>query len=65
MPRKLKELIADYRRAGARIEYGRGSHRKIRHPDYPGCVIISGSNGDDAKPYQEKDLKTFIQRINK
>ena len=63
MPRKLWELIADYRRAGATIKSGRGSHRKIRHPDFPGCVILSGSNGKDAKQYQEKDLRTFLNTI--
>ena len=65
MPRKIRELIAEYRRAGAMIESGRGSHRKIRHPNYPGCVIVSGRSGEDAKRYQEKDLRTFIELIKK
>jgi hypothetical protein len=67
MPRKIRNLLADYRRTGARIERsaGKGSHRKICHPDFPGCVILSGNEGDDAKRYQERDLKAFLETLDR
>ncbi|WOO43173.1 type II toxin-antitoxin system HicA family toxin [Rubellicoccus peritrichatus] len=65
MPRKVRELLKAYRKAGAAIDTasGKGSHRKITHSDYSGMVIVSGKDGEDAKPYQEKDLKKFLEDI--
>ncbi len=62
MPRKLRELISDLKRAGFRQEPGRGSHRKFIHPK--GClVVLSGHNeGADAKPYQEKQVRDQIEK---
>ncbi len=60
MPRKLRELIAELRRAGFVQESAKGSHRKFRHPKGI-TVILSGHNeGVDAKPYQEKQIKNLI-----
>ncbi|MFL6215002.1 MAG: type II toxin-antitoxin system HicA family toxin [Blastocatellia bacterium] len=58
MPRKIKELIRDLKAAGF-YEIsggGKGSHRKWIHRQYPGAVTLSGKDGDDAKPYQEKQV---------
>jgi predicted RNA binding protein YcfA (HicA-like mRNA interferase family) len=44
---------------------GKGSHRKLVHPRYAGAVTISGSDGDDAKHYQEKALKKALEDIKK
>lgn len=55
----------EYQRAGAEVFGAKGSHRKIRHVNYRGLVIISGNPGDDAKPYQERDLKNFLKEINR
>jgi predicted RNA binding protein YcfA (HicA-like mRNA interferase family) len=65
MPRKIRELISDYRRAGAKIDRsgGKGSHRKVRHPKFAGVVIVSGRDGDDVRRYQERDLQEFLRRI--
>jgi len=30
---------------------------------YPGAVTLSGKDGDDAKPYQEKQVKQAIEEI--
>jgi predicted RNA binding protein YcfA (HicA-like mRNA interferase family) len=61
MPRKIRELIADLRRAGFALEPARGSHRKFRHPR-GATVILSGHNeGADARPYQEKQIKQKIR----
>jgi predicted RNA binding protein YcfA (HicA-like mRNA interferase family) len=66
MPRKVRDLIRDLERAGfAEIpKAGKGSHRKFTHRRYSGAVTISGKPGDDAKQYQEKQVKRAIEVIN-
>ena len=46
------------------IRGGKGSHKKFTHPRYPGAVTLSGKDGDDAKPYQEKQVKQSIEEID-
>lgn len=53
MPRKIRELIRDLERAGFVNRGGKGSHRNYQHPA-GARVTISGQEGDDAKPYQER-----------
>ncbi|RKU17866.1 hypothetical protein C6500_14775 [Candidatus Poribacteria bacterium] len=53
MPRKIRQLIADLRKAGFINIRGKGSHRTYEHPK-GSTVVLSGNLGDDAKPYQEK-----------
>ena len=63
MPKKIRELIRELGKAGF-YEIngaGKGSHRKFCHVRYPGTVTISGNSGDDAKPYQEKQVRTAIE----
>ena len=43
---------------------GKGSHRKFTHPSYPGAVTLSGQDGDDAKNYQEKQVKRAIEEVD-
>ncbi len=65
MPRKIRELIHDlhvvgfYEIAGG----GKGGHRKFAHTRYAGAVTLSGQTGDDAKPYQEKQVKKAIEQV--
>lgn len=41
-----------------------GSHAKWKHPLVAGMLIeLSGHDSDDAKPYQERDLRTALDRI--
>lgn len=64
MPRKLRELRAEMRRHGARITAQVGSHEKWKHPlVHDVYVELSGADGNDAKPYQEKDVKRLIREI--
>jgi predicted RNA binding protein YcfA (HicA-like mRNA interferase family) len=64
MPRKIRELVEELRRAGFyEIAGGKGSHRKFTHGRYPGAVTLSGSPGDDAKPYQEKQVRLAIEEV--
>jgi predicted RNA binding protein YcfA (HicA-like mRNA interferase family) len=60
MPRKVRDLIADLERNGFVSRGGKGSHRNFLHPKGV-RITISGSSGDDAKPYQEKDVRKAIQ----
>jgi len=42
---------------------GKGSHRKFSHVRYPGAVTLSGASGDDAKHYQEKQVRNAIEQV--
>lgn len=62
MPRKIRQLIAELEGAGFRpVPGGKGSHRKFRHPQLPGAVVLSGKDGDDAHHYQEKQVRNAIR----
>ena len=66
MPRKIRQLIVDLQAAGFQIvPGGKGSHRKFRHPDFAGSVILSGNEGDDALPYQEKHVRNAVREVTK
>ena len=65
MPRKVRELVRDLLDAGF-YEIrggGKGSHRKFSHVHYPGAVTVSGGAGEDAKHYQEKQVRRAIERL--
>ena len=61
MPRKVRDLIRDLERAGFENRGGRGSHRNFEHPNGP-RVTLSGQPGDDAKPYQEREVSGAIEQ---
>jgi predicted RNA binding protein YcfA (HicA-like mRNA interferase family) len=65
VPRKVRELVKDLRDAGFELVLsgGKGSHRKFTHVNYPGAVTVSGKDGDDAKKYQEKQVKRAIEQV--
>ena len=59
MPRKVRQLVAELERAGFMNRGGKGSHRNFTHPK--GIrVTVSGQAGDDAKRYQERDVKRAL-----
>jgi predicted RNA binding protein YcfA (HicA-like mRNA interferase family) len=60
MPRKIRELIRDLERAGFTNRGGKGSHRNFEHPNGV-RTTLSGKEGDDAKPYQEREVKRVIK----
>jgi predicted RNA binding protein YcfA (HicA-like mRNA interferase family) len=60
MPRKIRDLIRDLQRAGFVNRGGKGDHRNYAHPT-GARVTISGQLGDDAKPYQEREVKEQIR----
>ena len=60
MARKVRELISDLERAGFRNRGGKGPHRNFEHPA-GSRVTLSGQTGDDAKPYQEREVRKAIK----
>ena len=61
MPPKIKELIKQLEKAGFQNRGGKGSHRNFIHPKGLAITItISGKVGDDAKKYQEAEVKRKI-----
>ena len=62
MPRKIRQLIEDFQRAGFELGKGagKGSHRKFSHPSAR-SVILAGAEGDDVHHYQERDVRKAIK----
>lgn len=54
-----RELIHDLHDAGFREVPGggKGGRRKFAHDRFQGAVTLSGNSGDDAKAYQEKQVR--------
>ena len=66
MPRKIRQLVTDLQQAGfVLVPGGKGAHRKFQHPKLSGSVILSGGDGDDAKGYQEKQVRSAIREASK
>lgn len=59
MPRKIRELLRDLEQAGFVNRGGKGSHRNLEHASGV-RITVSGKPGDDAKPYQEREVKQKI-----
>ena len=67
MPRKIRQLMADLQRAGFMElpRRGKGSHSLWKHLDYPEvpAVTLAGQAGDDAQPYQERDVRHVLDQV--
>lgn len=62
MPRKIRQLRADLRRAGWDVVRQAGSHQIWKHPRLPGVEVnIAGNDGADAHRYQERDVREAIR----
>lgn len=60
MPRKIRDLIRNLERAGFTNRGGKGSHRNLEHPS--GIrLTLSGNEGDNAKRYQQQEVKKKIE----
>lgn len=42
---------------------GKGSHSYWNHPLLSNPVVLSGKDGNDAKPYQEKDVTAALEEL--
>ena len=63
MPKKIRELKAMLRNAGFSVRPGKGSHTVWKHPRLPDFLTLAGNDGDDAKPYQEKDVRETLRKL--
>jgi len=62
VPPKIRELESKLKRAGFERQAAKGSHRKWMHPSGK-FVVMSGSEGDDAKKYQESQVDEAIAAV--
>ncbi|MGD0815066.1 MAG: type II toxin-antitoxin system HicA family toxin [Verrucomicrobiota bacterium] len=62
MRRKIRQLAADLERAGYVNRGGKGSHRNYVHAK-GGRVTLSGHPGEDAKHYQERDVRRALDAV--
>ncbi len=66
MPRKVRELESELRREGFLLRSGKGSHRNWYVADHPDIrVTLSGQPGQDAQPYQEREVRDAIAELRK
>ncbi|MBI1731587.1 MAG: type II toxin-antitoxin system HicA family toxin [Gammaproteobacteria bacterium] len=65
MPPKIRDLIAELKRAGFLDRGGKGSHRNFVHLKVAEPVTISGSPGEDAQHYQVKAVRLAIEESNR
>ena len=61
MPRMLRELKADLRRAGFSMRPGKGSHTRWHHQNLPDFALtLSGQDGHDVQRYQEQAVQRAL-----
>ena len=65
MPRKVRDLIRDLKKAGFSDKGGKGSHRNFVHPRATKPVTLSGHENDDAKRYQEHAVRLAIEECQR
>jgi predicted RNA binding protein YcfA (HicA-like mRNA interferase family) len=65
MPRKIRQLKADLRRAGfvPQANRGKGSHGFWVHEETNVSVTVSGQDGRDARAYQEAEVRNAIASV--
>jgi predicted RNA binding protein YcfA (HicA-like mRNA interferase family) len=62
VPKKIRDLIRRLLDAGFVNRGGKGSHRNFEHPS-GARVTLSGAAGDDAKPYQEREVENKVEEV--
>ena len=63
MPPKVRELKSILLKEGFTYRQGKGSHTVWEHINMNGNIILSGNDGNDAKPYQERAVRKALRRI--
>jgi predicted RNA binding protein YcfA (HicA-like mRNA interferase family) len=61
MPPKVRDLVSALKRAGFVDRGGKGSHRNFEKEGVR--VTVAGKPGDDAKPYQEREVRVALHRF--
>lgn len=65
MPRKIRELKAELRRADFAVRSGKGSHTVWKHPLGRERVTLAGGDGDDAQGYQERQVRAALDEVQR
>jgi len=64
MPKKIRELKSRLAKAGFPSRSGKGGHNIWTHPRWRGRdIVLSGNDGRDARPYQEKQVETAVRFV--
>jgi hypothetical protein len=63
MPKKIRELKAKLLKAGCTYRSGKGDHTVWSHPRSNRSIVVSGKDGADAKPYQERAVDNWLQEL--
>jgi predicted RNA binding protein YcfA (HicA-like mRNA interferase family) len=64
MPKKIRELKSLLMKAGFNYRAAKGSHTRWVHPLLPSePITIAGNDGDDAKPYIEKQVQKTLENL--
>ena len=65
MPRKIRQLKAELRKAECVWQPGNGSHTVWGHTLVPDTITLAGNDGDDARDYQERDVRDLLDKVRK
>lgn len=60
MPRKIRQLLQDLRQASFGEVRCSGSHHTFKSADGTAIVLAYHKEGQDAKPYQEREVAAAI-----
>lgn len=67
MPRKIRQLKAELRKAGfvEKAKRAKGSHSWWYHPRFPFAVVtLSGNDGQDAQHFHERNVRHAIALVH-
>jgi len=62
MPKKIRELLSELKKAGFVDRGGKSSHRNFTHAKGTKITLI-GNPSNDAKHYQERDVERAIREV--
>ena len=62
MPKKIRELLRELKKAGFVDRGGKGSHRNFTHAK-GSKITLSGNPAHDAKPYQERGVQKAVREV--
>jgi predicted RNA binding protein YcfA (HicA-like mRNA interferase family) len=57
---KIRQLIKDLKAGGRYLDHVTGSHRIFKHPKIGRHVAIAGKDNEDARHYNEKDVREAL-----
>ncbi|HEV2237629.1 MAG TPA: type II toxin-antitoxin system HicA family toxin [Ktedonobacterales bacterium] len=64
MPRKKRQIRAEYRKAGFSERAGKGDHIVYWHPLLREHYVVAGADGKDALLYDERNLQRALRALD-